>query len=96
METERDEETFYAIRSAWDERCWWKTLDGGSMCDSWGDVATADRYDTPEEAEEAVREEAEAECIDLDEEDAPGVVCKVRVRTVVDWSDCWDDFDLSE
>lgn len=56
-QTDNSKDSFYVIRNAFDSRCYWKDI-GCGMTDAWGDVLTAERFDTLEEAHRSIRMES--------------------------------------
>ena len=72
--------SFYAIQSAKATNLYWRTLDGyhnGAIDECWGDVETADRFDTKEDAERIVRDVCRERSIE------PGKVVRVETETTI-------------
>ena len=72
--------SFYAIQSARATNLYWRTLDGyhnGAIDECWGDVETADRFDTKEDAELFIAKYCRGRSIE------PGKVVRVEVESSV-------------
>jgi len=72
--------SFYAIQSARATNLYWRTLDGyhnGAIDECWGDVETADRFDTKEDAECFIAKECRGRSVE------PGKVVRVEVESSV-------------